>query len=54
MTDSRSRWSFDRALRAIWRCDGLKDLAVVAALLAITGALALRFSSAAPGVTSFL
>ena len=50
----RSRWSIDRALRSICRCDGLKDLAVVAALLVISGAFAIRIASTSPGVTSFL
>jgi len=50
----RSRWSIDRALRSICRCDGLKDLAVVAALLVISGAFAIRVASTSMGVTSFL
>jgi hypothetical protein len=49
-----TRWSIDRALRSICRCDGLKDLAVVAALLVISGAFAIRVASTSPGVTSFL
>ena len=40
------RWSVDRALRSTCRCDGLKDLAVVAALLVITGAFAIHIASA--------
>jgi len=40
------RWSVDRTLRSICRCDGLKDLAVVAALLVISGAFAIRMASA--------
>ncbi len=35
----------DRALRRLCRCDGLKDLAVVAALVVIFGSLAVRLSS---------
>ena len=51
---SRSRWSFDRALRSICKCGGLKDLAVVAALVVISGAFAVRIASTSPSVTSFL
>jgi len=51
---SRSRWSIDRALRSVCRCDGLKDLAVVAAILVITGAFAVRVASTVPVVNSFL
>jgi len=51
---SRSRGSIERALRSICRCDGLKDLAVVAALLVITGAFAVRVASSSPAVNSFL
>ena len=42
------RWSIDRTLRSICRCDGLKDLAVIAALLVITGAFAIRIAAAPP------
>ncbi len=35
----------DRALRRLCRCDGLKDLAVVAALVVIFGSLAVRLAS---------
>jgi hypothetical protein len=51
---SRIRWSLDRALRSVCRCDGLKDLAVVAALLVITGAFAVRVAGTARAVNSFL
>jgi len=50
--NSRFRWSVDRALRSMCRCDGLKDLAVVAALLVITGAFAIRIASAPPDRSS--
>jgi hypothetical protein len=53
-TTSGSRWSLDRALRSMCRCDGLKDLAVVAALLVITGAFAVHIASSSRAVTSFL
>jgi hypothetical protein len=49
-----SRWSLDRALRSICRCGGLKDLAVVAALIVISGAFAIRVASTSQVVTSFL
>jgi hypothetical protein len=39
----------DRALRSMCRCDGLKDVAVVAALLAVSGALVLRLASSEGG-----
>ena len=39
------RGSVERTLRSMCRCDGLKDLAVVAALLVITGAFAIRIAS---------
>ncbi len=45
--------SLERWLRALCRCDGLKDLAVVAALLAIFGSLAVRLASAPAAVNSF-
>jgi hypothetical protein len=51
---SQTRWSVDRALRSLCRCDGLKDLAVVAALLLISGAFAIRVAPASQAVTSFL
>jgi hypothetical protein len=51
---SRITWSLDRALRSLCRCDGLKDLAVVAALLVITGAFAVRVAGSARAVNSFL
>jgi hypothetical protein len=51
---SRIRSSLDRALRSACRCDGLKDLAVVAALLAISGAFAVRVAGSAHAVNSFL
>jgi hypothetical protein len=49
-----TRWSLDRALRSMCRCDGLKDLAVVAALLVITGAFAIHVASSSRAFTSFL
>ena len=51
---SRFPWSLDRARRSLCRCDGLKDLAVVAALLVITGAFAVRVAGSAQVVNSFL
>jgi len=50
--NSGFRWSVDRTLRSMCRCDGLKDLAVVAALLVITGAFAIRIASAPPDRSS--
>jgi len=44
--NSGFRWSVERTLRSMCRCDGLKDLAVVAALLVISGAFAIRIASA--------
>jgi hypothetical protein len=44
--NSGFRGSVERTLRSMCRCDGLKDLAVVAALLVITGAFAIRIASA--------
>jgi hypothetical protein len=52
--NSGSRWFLDRALRSICRCDGLNDLAVVAALLVITGAFAVHVASSSRAVASFL
>ncbi len=46
------RRDLERFLRALCRCDGLKDVAVVAALLLISGALAVRLISGSV-VTSF-
>jgi len=46
--NSGFRWSVERTLRSMCRCDGLKDLAVVAALLVISGAFAIRIASALP------
>ena len=40
---------FDRALRPLCRCDGLKDAAVIAALLAVVGALVLRLAGGPGG-----
>jgi hypothetical protein len=39
----------ERALRSICRCDGLKDVAVIAALLAVSGALVFQLTSGDPG-----
>ncbi|MBS1111646.1 MAG: hypothetical protein H6Q88_3638 [Anaeromyxobacteraceae bacterium] len=47
------RLDLERFLRALCRCDGLKDMAVVAALLFIAGALAVRLMAARQAVTSF-
>jgi hypothetical protein len=47
------RRDLDRFLRALCRCDGLKDVAVVAALLFIAGALVVRLAMARQAVTSF-
>ncbi len=47
------RGDLERLLRALCRCDGLKDMAVVAALLFIAGALAVRLVAARQAVTSF-
>ena len=47
------RRDLERFLRALCRCDGLKDMAVVAALLFIAGALAVRLLAARQAVTSF-
>ena len=46
--NSGFRWSVERTLRSICRCDGLKDLAVVAALLVISGAFAIHIATAPP------
>jgi len=51
---SRITGLLERALRSLCRCDGLKDLAVVAALLVITGAFAVRVAGSARAVNSFL
>ena len=48
-----ARRDLDRLLRALCRCDGLKDVAVVAALLFIAGALVVRLAVALQAVTSF-
>jgi hypothetical protein len=48
-SENRTRASVERALRSICRCDGLKDVAVVAALLAVSGALVLQLTSTDPG-----
>ena len=48
-----ARRDLERFLRALCRCDGLKDMAVVAALLFIAGALAVRLMAARQAVTSF-
>jgi hypothetical protein len=47
------RHDLERFLRVLCRCDGLKDMAVVAALLLIAGALAVRLMAARHAVTSF-
>lgn len=43
----------ERLLRALCRCDGLKDVAVVVALLVIAGALAVCLFSSRGASTSF-
>jgi hypothetical protein len=43
----------ERLLRSLCRCDGLKDVAVVVALLVIAGALAVRLGLVRLAVTSF-
>ena len=48
-----ARRCLESYLRALCRCDGLKDVAVVAALLFIAGALAVRLAMARQAVTSF-
>ena len=47
------RRDLERFLRALCRCDGLKDVAVVMALLLIAGALAVRLIAARSAVISF-
>ena len=47
------RRDLERFLRALCRCDGLKDVAVVMALLVIEGALTVRLVTAPSAVTSF-
>ena len=50
MGTTRFGWErIDRALRSMCRCDGLKDVAVIAALLAVSGALVLRLASSDGG-----
>ena len=44
--DRDPRASVERLLRALCRCDGAKDMAVVAALLVVAAALALRLAPA--------
>jgi hypothetical protein len=48
-TATAGRGRIDRALRSMCRCDGLKDVAVIAALLAVSGALVLRLAAADGG-----
>ena len=48
-----ARRDLDRFLRVLCRCDGLKDVAVVAALLFIAGALVVRLAMVRQAVTSF-
>ena len=43
----------ERLLRSLCRCDGLKDMAVVAALLIVAGTLAVRLGAIRLAVTSF-
>jgi hypothetical protein len=43
----------ERLLRSLCRCDGRKDVAVVAALLVVAGALAVRLGAIRVVVTSF-
>ncbi len=55
MTPSRAfvRRDLERFLRALCRCDGWKDMAVVAALLLIAGALAVRLVASRGAITLF-
>jgi len=55
MVLARLRWLRDpeRLLRSLCRCDGLNDMAVVAALLIVAGALAVRLGAIRLAVTSF-
>lgn len=46
--DRTSRARVERLLRALCRCDGAQDMAVVAALLVVAAALALRIAPALP------
>jgi len=43
----------ERLLRSLCRCDGLKDMAVVAALLIVAGTLAVRLGAIRLAITSF-
>jgi hypothetical protein len=42
----------ERLLRSLCRCDGLKDMAVVAALLVLAAALAVRLGAVRVAVSS--
>jgi hypothetical protein len=50
---SFSRRDVDRILRSLCRCDGVKDMAVVAALLVVAASLAVRLALLRPGATIF-
>ena len=50
---SFSRRDVDRILRSLCRCDGVKDMAVVAALLVVAASLAVRLSALRLGATNF-
>ncbi len=50
---SVSRRDVDRFLRSLCRCDGAKDLAVVAALLVFAASLAIRLARLRSGATIF-
>lgn len=53
-TDPRRAESLEHLLRTLCRCDGLKDLAVVTALVVIFGSLAVRLCAAPQVVNTFL
>jgi hypothetical protein len=48
-----SRRDLDRILRSLCRCDGVKDMAVVAALLVIAAWLAVELAAFRPGTMTF-
>jgi hypothetical protein len=50
---SFSRSDVERILRSLCRCDGVKDVAVVAALLVVAASLAVRLALIRPGAMSF-
>jgi hypothetical protein len=48
-----SRRDVDRILRSLCRCDGVKDMAVVAALLVVAAWLAVALATFRTGATAF-